>query len=83
MIELKRTRITPRPGFKLRDPQTGKLIPSEGIVVRGVVGSFWHLLKKEGAVDMSDEPAKSTAPEQLATEPATTAEPASASRVEE
>ena len=51
-------RVIPREGFRVRDPETGELVPLEGILAPR--GSHWVRQARDGAVDLEPTDPKPT-----------------------
>ena len=69
-------RVIPRDGFRVRDPETGLVVPSEGITAPR--GSHWIRQELDGAVDLEPIGPPENAPKRGAKKTTKTATPAPA-----
>jgi hypothetical protein len=69
-------RVIPRDGFRVRDPETGLVVPAEGITA--LRGSHWLRQESDGAVDLEPLVTNRNAPKRGAKKTTQTATPAPA-----
>lgn len=55
-----RIKVTPRPGYTVRDPQTRVALPPEGAIKED--SSFWRRRERDGDVTIEAEAASAPAP---------------------